>query len=126
MEEAGGLEIRRQGELPGWPAVGYQQNQAEVDDTDDPMDKEAPEALLATQLEIDKHRFRLCGIRTRQLPRRQTKTTLYRVVWYEHPNRSDSWVNEDGVTSIPACRDAPCNEINLGTSSSSDQKSVNV
>jgi hypothetical protein len=97
MEEAGGVEIQQQGELAGWPAVGDQQNQAEVDDTDDPMDKEATEALPATQLEIDKHRFRLCGIRTRQLPRRRTKTTQYRVVWDEHPNRSDSWINEDDV-----------------------------
>ncbi len=31
-----------------WPAVGDQQNQAEVDDTDDPMDKEATEALPTT------------------------------------------------------------------------------
>ncbi|KAG4438643.1 hypothetical protein IFR05_005887 [Cadophora sp. M221] len=77
-------------------AVGDQQNQAEVDDTDDPMDKEATEALPATQLEIDKHRFRLRGIRA-QPPGRQTKTTQYRVVWGEHPNGSDSWVNEDDV-----------------------------
>ena len=97
MEEAGGVEIRQQGELAWWPAVGDQPNQAEVDDTDDPMDKEATEALLATQLEIDKHRFRLRGIRTQQLPGRQTKTTQYRVAWGEHPNRSDSWVNEDDV-----------------------------
>ena len=57
----------------------------------------------ATDLEIDKHRFRLRGIRTQQLPGRQTKTTQYRVVWGEHPNRSDSWVNEDdlpGMTSL--------------------------
>jgi hypothetical protein len=58
MEEAGGVEIRQQGELAGWPAVGDQQNQAEVGDTDDPMDKEATEALPATQLEIDKPRPR--------------------------------------------------------------------
>jgi hypothetical protein len=80
MEEAGGVEIRQQGELVGWPAVGDQQSQAEVDDTDDPMDKEATEALPALQLEIDKHHFRLRGIRTQQLPRRQTKKTQYRVV----------------------------------------------
>ncbi|KAI1501354.1 hypothetical protein F5X99DRAFT_204008 [Biscogniauxia marginata] len=61
------------------------------------MDKEATEALPATQLEIDKHRFRLRGIRTQQLPGHQTKTTQYRVVWGEHPNRSDSWVNEDDI-----------------------------
>jgi hypothetical protein len=72
MEEAGGVEIRQQGELAGWPAVGDQQNQVEVDDTDDPTDKEATEALPATQLEIDKHRSRLRGIRTQQLPGRQT------------------------------------------------------
>jgi hypothetical protein len=89
MEEAG--------EHVGWPAVGDQQNQAEVDDMDDPMDKEATEALPATQLEIDKHRFRLLGIRTQQLSGRQTKSTQYRVVWGENPNRFDSWVNEDDV-----------------------------
>jgi hypothetical protein len=70
MEEAGGVEIRQQGEL-----AGDQQNQAEVDDTDDPMDKEATEALPTTQLEIDNHHFRLRGIRTQQLAGRQTKTT---------------------------------------------------
>jgi hypothetical protein len=41
------------------------------------MDKEAIEALPATQLEIDKHRFRLRGIRIQQLPGRQTMTTQY-------------------------------------------------
>jgi hypothetical protein len=41
MEEAGGVEIRQQRELAGWPAVGDQQNQAEVNDTDNPVDKEA-------------------------------------------------------------------------------------
>jgi hypothetical protein len=96
-EEAGGVEIRQQGELAGRPALGDQQNLVEVDDTGDPMDKEATEALPATQLEIDHHYFRLRGIRTQQLPGRQTKTTQYRVVWGEHPNRSDSWVNEDDV-----------------------------
>jgi Ni/Co efflux regulator RcnB len=96
-EEAGGVETRQQGELAGRIALGDQQNQAEVDDTDDPMDKEATEALPAMQLEIDNHHFRLRGIRTQQLARRQTKTTQYRVVWGEHPNRSDSWVNEDDV-----------------------------
>ena len=94
MEEAGGVEIRQQGEFAGWPAVGDQQNQAGVDDTDDSMDKEATETLPATQLEIDKHRFRLRGIRTQQPPGRQTKTTQYRLVWGEHPNRSDSWVKK--------------------------------
>jgi hypothetical protein len=61
------------------------------------MDKEATEALPATQLEIDNHHFRLRGIRTQQLAGRLTKTTQYRVVWGEYPNRSDSWVNEDNV-----------------------------
>ena len=77
--------------------MGDQQNHAEVRDRDDPMYKEATKALPATQLEIDKHRFRLRGIRTQQLPGRQTKTTQYRVVWGQHPNRSDSWVNEDDI-----------------------------
>lgn len=41
-------------------------------------DKEATEALLATQpktFEIDEHRFRLRGIRARWLTRHQTKIT---------------------------------------------------
>jgi hypothetical protein len=88
--EAGGVAMQQQEELAGQkeelgrPALGDQQ------------DKEATEALPATQLEIDRHRFRLRGIRSR-LARCQTKTTQYRVVWGEFPNRSDSWVNEDDV-----------------------------
>ncbi|TVY92099.1 hypothetical protein LAWI1_G002737 [Lachnellula willkommii] len=45
LEEEGGVEIRQQGELAGRPAVGDQQIQAEVDDTDDPMDKETRRLL---------------------------------------------------------------------------------
>jgi hypothetical protein len=75
MKEEGGLEIRQQEELAGRPAVGNQQNQAEVNDRDDPMDKEATEALPTTQLEIDHGHLRLRGIRTQQLARRLTKTT---------------------------------------------------
>lgn len=45
MEEEGGVEIRQQGELAGRPAVGDQQIQAEVDDTDDPMDKKTRRLL---------------------------------------------------------------------------------
>ena len=59
----------------GQPAVGDQQDLVEVE--------EATEALPATQPEIpkiDEHRFRLRGVRVRQLPGRQTKTTQYRVV----------------------------------------------
>ena len=93
-----GVEGRgMRGQLAGRPAVSDQQNLAEVDDTTDPMDKEATEALPATQLEIDNHHFRLRGIRTQQLAGRRTKTTQYRVVLGNHPNRSDSWVNEDDV-----------------------------
>ena len=72
----------------------------EVVDADDPKDKEATEALPIMQPEvpeIDEYRFRLRGIRTRQLAERQTKTIQYRVVWGKHPNRSDSWVNEDDI-----------------------------
>ena len=49
----------------------------------DPKDKEVTEALRAAQPkipEIDEHRFRLRGVQARQLARRQTKTTQYRVV----------------------------------------------
>lgn len=77
------------------PAVGEHQDLAEVDDADDPENKEATETLPATQLEINEHRFRLRGIRDQKLAGR--KTTQYRVVWGEHPNRSESWVDEDDV-----------------------------
>tara|TARA_R110002060_G_scaffold49660_6_gene60595 strand:- start:479 stop:739 length:261 start_codon:yes stop_codon:yes gene_type:complete len=71
-----GVEGRgMRGQLAGRPAVSDQQNLAEVDDTTDPMDKEATEALPATQLEIDHRHFRLREIRTRRLLGRQTKTT---------------------------------------------------
>jgi hypothetical protein len=65
--EAGGVEMQleesvRQEEELVRPAVGEQQDLVEVDDADDPKDKEATEALPATQLEVDKHRrFRLRG-----------------------------------------------------------------
>ncbi|KAH6704184.1 hypothetical protein BKA61DRAFT_183702 [Leptodontidium sp. MPI-SDFR-AT-0119] len=93
-------ELAAQKEELGQPAVGDQQALVEVVSADDPKDKEATEALPATQPEIpaiNEHRFRLRGVRARQLAGRQTKTTQYRVVWGEHPNRSDSWFNEDDV-----------------------------
>ena len=104
--EGGAIAMQQQEELAAQkeelrqPAVGDQQDLVEVDVADEPRDREATEALPATQPEIDeidKHRFRLRGVRARQLPGRQTKTTQYRVVWGEHPNRSDSWLNEDDV-----------------------------
>ena len=95
-------ELAAQEEEFGQPAVGKgdQQDLVEVVDADDPKDKEVTEALPATQPEIpeiNEHRFRLRGIRTQPLAGRQTGTTQYRVVWGEHPNRSDSWVNEDDM-----------------------------
>lgn len=101
--EAGRVEMQQHKEIAGQKedlrrlALGDQQNLAEVDDTDVLIDKEATETLPAAQMEIDHHHFRLRGIRTQQLPGRQTKTNQYRVVWGEHPNRSDSWVNEDDI-----------------------------
>jgi hypothetical protein len=80
------------------PAVIDQQDLAEV--ADGPEDEKATEALLAAQPKIpktDEHRFRLRGVRARQLAGRQTKTTQYRVVWGKHPNRSESWFDEDDV-----------------------------
>jgi hypothetical protein len=56
-------------------------------------DPEVDGLLDAANIVSSKHRFRLRGIRTQQLPGRQTKTTQYRVVWGEHLNRSDSWVS---------------------------------
>jgi hypothetical protein len=53
--------------------------------------------------EIDEHRFRLRGVRARQLAGRQTKTTQYRVVWGEYPNRSDFWFNEDDIQISMPC-----------------------
>ncbi|KAF8847684.1 hypothetical protein BDZ45DRAFT_754641 [Acephala macrosclerotiorum] len=107
--EGGGVAMQEQEEPaaqkeePGQPPVGDQQDLA---DAGDPKDNEATEALPATQLEIREiveHRFRLRGIRARQLAGRQTKTTQYRVVWGEHPNRSDSWFNEDDVQISMPC-----------------------
>jgi hypothetical protein len=86
--------------------VGRQQDLVEVVDADEPEDQEATEALPAAQPkipEIDERRFRLRGVRARQLARLQTKTTQYRVVWGEHLNRSDSWSNEDGVQISMPC-----------------------
>lgn len=82
--EAGGLQMQQYEEIAGHeeelrrPALGDRRNLAGVDDTTDPIDKEATEALPATQLEIGHRHFRLRGIRTQQLPKRQT--TQYRVV----------------------------------------------
>lgn len=83
--EAGGVEMQHE-EIAGQkedlrrPALGDQQNLAEVDDTDVPMDKEATEALPATQLEIDHHHFQLHGICTSSFlnaRQRQPSTELY-------------------------------------------------
>ncbi len=97
--EGGAVAVQQQEEL-GQPAVGDQQGLVEVNVADDSEDKEASEDPPAGQPEIpeiDEHRFRLRGIRARQLPGRQTKTTQYRVVWGQRPNRSDSWLNEDDI-----------------------------
>ena len=77
--------------------MGNQQDLVVINNTDNPKDKEATKALLATQLEINNHYFRLRGIHTQELPRHQTKTTQYQVICDEHPNRSDSWVNEEDI-----------------------------
>jgi hypothetical protein len=101
--EAGEVVMQQQEELEGQkeelgqPAMGDERDLVAMDGTDNPKDKEATETLPATKLEIDKHHFRLRGIRARQLAGRQTKTTQYRVVWGGHPNRYDSWVNEDDI-----------------------------
>ncbi len=73
--DAGGVGMWQHEEIAGQkeelrrPALGDQQNLAEVDDMDVPMDKEATDALPTTQTEVDKHHFRLRGIRTQQLGR---------------------------------------------------------
>jgi hypothetical protein len=103
--EEGAVAMQQQEEL-GQPAVGDQQDLVEVDDVDDPEDKEATEALPAAQPktpEMDELRFRLRGVRARQLAGRQTRTTQYRVIWGEYPNRSDSWFNEDDVQISMPC-----------------------
>ena len=98
-------EVAAQQEELGLPAAGDQQDLVKVVDADDPTDKEATEALPATQPlvpKIDEHRLRLRGVRARQLSGRQTKITQYRVVWGKHPTRSNSWLNQDDVRiSIP-------------------------
>ncbi|CZR65235.1 uncharacterized protein PAC_15135 [Phialocephala subalpina] len=98
MQEQKGLAAQKE-EL-GQPPMGDQQDLVEVVDADDSEGKEATEALPATQPEIpaiDEHRFRLRGIRTQPLAGGQTETTQYRVVWGKHPNRLDSWVDEDDM-----------------------------
>ena len=88
------------------PAVIDQQDLAKVVDADDPKDKEPTKAQPAAQPklpETDEPRFRLRGVRARQLVGRQTKTTQYRVVWGKHPDRSDSWLNEDDIQISMPC-----------------------
>ena len=60
--------------------AGDRQDLVEVDVADEPRDREATKALPATQPKIpkiDEHRFRLRGVRARQLAGRKTKTTQY-------------------------------------------------
>jgi hypothetical protein len=87
--ERGGVPMQQREELVarkeelGQPAVGEgrQQDLVELVDTDDPEDKEAPEALPAVQPNIsDGHRFRRRGIRTQPLAGSQIQTTQYRIV----------------------------------------------
>jgi hypothetical protein len=97
-------ELAAQNEELGQLAMGDQQDMAKVVNAG-PEDKEATEALPAAQpktFEIDEHRYRLRGVRARQLAGRQTKTTQYRVVWGSRSNRSESWFDKDDVQiSVP-------------------------
>jgi hypothetical protein len=108
VEVEGGVqqeELAAQVKELGHLAVGDQQDLVKVVNADLEK-KEATEALPAAQpktFEIDEHRFRLRGVRARQLAGRQTKTTQYRVVWGNRSNRSDSWFNEDDVQISVAC-----------------------
>jgi hypothetical protein len=91
-------------------AVGDGEDLAAVDGADNPKDEEATKTLPATQLEIGQHYFRLRGIRVRQLTECQTKTTQYKVVWGEHPNRHESWIDQNNVrvlTLLPPCKQSP-------------------
>jgi hypothetical protein len=110
--EGGAVVVQQQEELVaqeeelGQPAMGDQQDLVEVVDLDDPEAREATEDLPSTQPGIDENdelHFRLRGIRARQLPGRQTKTTQYRLVWGKYPNRSDSWFNKDDVLISMPC-----------------------
>jgi hypothetical protein len=101
--EGGVVAMQQQEELVQ-PPVGDVQDLVEVEDANDHEDKEATEALLAAQPKIDEQRFRLRGVRTRQLSGYQTKTTQYRIVWGEYSHRSDSWFNEDEVGMSMACK----------------------
>jgi hypothetical protein len=110
--EGGAVTVQQREELAaqeaklGQPAGGDQQDLVKVVDLDDPEDREATEDLPSTQPEIegnDEHRFRLRGVRARQFPGLQIKTTQYRVVWGEYPNRSYSWFNEDDVQISMPC-----------------------
>ena len=91
------VAIEQQEEVEGQKkellAIGPQQNLVIIHDPD----KEAAETLPATYLEMDKHHFRLRGIRTKKRPGCQTKTKQYRLVWGVYPNKSGIWVDEDRV-----------------------------
>lgn len=73
VAEGGVVEIQQQEEIAGQkealrrPAIGDERDLVAADGTDDPEDNEATETLPATQLEIEKHVFRLRAIRARQL-----------------------------------------------------------
>jgi hypothetical protein len=72
--EGGAVAMQQQEEL-AQPPVGDVQDLVEVEDANDHEDKEATEALLVAQSKIDKQRYRLHGVRTRQLAGHHTKTT---------------------------------------------------
>jgi len=79
VEEERAIAMQQQEELPSrkeelvQPVVSDKQNLVKVLNANDAEDRETTKAVPATQPEIneiDKHRFRLRGVRARQLPRR--------------------------------------------------------
>ncbi|KAE8440871.1 hypothetical protein EG329_006358 [Mollisiaceae sp. DMI_Dod_QoI] len=97
MQEQEQEELAAQKEELWQPLVGDQQDLVEVVDTDDLEDKEATEALPATQPEIDEHRFRLRGIRTQLLSGRQIATTQSskgKKIFEYLVDKSRTWITE--------------------------------
>jgi hypothetical protein len=92
--EAEGVEIWQQGELAGQTALGDQQNQAEVDDPDNPISREVTGTLPAAQLDIDSHHFDCVEYAPSSLVEARQ---IHRIVWGENPNRSNSWIKDDDV-----------------------------
>ncbi len=103
VEDGGAVTTQQQEEL-GYPEGEH--NSIEVDNADDPEEEATTETLPAAQpkiTEIDGYRFRLRGVRARQLPGRRQKQLSTKSYGGDHPNRSKYWLNEDEVQISMPC-----------------------